>query len=104
MVFTGFLGSILALLLNLYFTFPFAVPGLIILGLGYLGYMDTKWGYYWLGLWVIGNAIFMFALGGFVSWSKKVANEPHEERPDINPYSPKNEDYFPKGKNKSSNE
>lgn len=96
MVFTGFWGSILALLLNLYFTFPFAVPGLIALGLGYLGYLDTKWGYYWLALWIIGNAVFMFVLGGFVSWSKKVGNEKTEERPDINPYSPKNEDYLPK--------
>lgn len=96
MVFTGFWGAVLALLLNLWFTFAFSIPGWIALGLGFMGFIEMKWGYYWLGLWLIGNFIFMYALGGFVSWAQKISNEQKDERPDINPYSPKNEDYFPR--------
>ena len=96
MVFTGFWGAVCALLLNLFFSFAFSVPGWILLTLGYFGFLDMKWGLIWLGLWVLGNMIFMFALGGAVSWAQKVGNEKPKELPDINPYSPKNEDYLPK--------
>ncbi|MDO4178120.1 MAG: hypothetical protein Q4D21_02925 [Phascolarctobacterium sp.] len=96
MVFTGFWGAILALFLNLFFTFVYSVPGWLLLAFWYFGYCEFKWGAIWLGLWIAGNIIFMFALGGFASWAQKVGNEKQPERPDINPYSPKNEDFLRK--------